>query len=104
MPDSLPGWSSYRGGLTSADHRAVHAFRAVLRRHGGRQTIATDYAFAPEVVEIFASGRDEAAFVLWREPDGIAAIEFSPRETRRLAGATMDECLERVVTSLARTD
>jgi len=104
VPDSFPAQSSCQAGLTLADHKAVHAFRAVLRRHGGRQTIAVDHAFAPEVVEIFASGRDEAAFVLWREPDGIAAIEFRAGETRRLAAATMGECLERVVTSLARAD
>ncbi len=87
--------------LTSADHRAMRAFRPVLHRHGGRQTIATDYDFSPEVVEIYTPGRDEAVFLLWREPEGIAALSVGDRAARRLAAATMRECLERIGSSLA---
>ena len=98
MQQTATGLSS---SLTPGDHRAMQEFRPVLRRHHGRQTIATDYEFSPEVVEIFACGRDEAAFILWREGDGIAALEMRERDSRWLGVTSMAECLQRIGCALA---
>ena len=74
--------------FTPADHRAICAFRDRLIRGGGRHTLATDHDFSPEVLEVFAAGLEEAAFVLWRETGSVWVVDLRPPSgaTRELPG------------------
>ncbi len=86
--------------FTPGDHRTICGYRSVLHGLGGRQTIATDHEFSPEVLEVFAPGQPDAAFALWRDPSGIVIADLRSGPARVLDQSSMDDALSWVSAAL----